>query len=184
MRYLLIVVVLMSGFFPTIGSADAVEERRLTISASIFPKIIALDQQLTAKMGPDGHIHLGVVYLRNEDRAKSIAQNIRNKVKKLTGITVQIESTSLSQALKNHNKRYAGLLLSEKLFDKDLIDIITLSSEKKILLFSPFDGDIEKGVSSSIFVGAKIRPYFNLSALKKAKIELRPSILKVSKTYE
>jgi len=167
-----------------IGYTDSVEERRLTISASIFPKIIALDQQLTIKTAPDGNIYLGVVYIEDEENARNTALNIRNKVNKLAGIDVQIEHTTLLNILKAPDRRYAGLLISEKLFDKDLIDIITFSSEQNILLFSPFDGDIERGVISSIFVGAKIRPYFNLFALKKAGIELRPSILKVSKTYE
>ena len=184
MRSLLILVLLMSGFIPTISYADTAEERRLTISTSIFPKIVALDQQLATKTAPDGSLYLGVVYIEDDDNAKNTALNIRNKVKKLAGINVHVENIPLSQILKAAHRRYAGLLLSEKFFGKDLIDIITFASEQNILLFSPFDGDIEKGVSSSIFVGAKIRPYFNISALKEANIQLRPSILKVSKTYE
>ena len=175
---------LILGFIPAFSFADATQERRLTISASIFPKIVALDQDLSLKQNAEGTIVLGVLYLDNRDSAEKTASIIQKKVKKLAGSPVKIDVLSISKLVQNTSETYAGHLLAEPLQNENIGELISHAEKHHVLLFSPFEGDIERGISSSIFVGAKIRPYFNLPALKKTRINLKPAILKVSKIYE
>lgn len=184
MKSLPIFFVLLSWILPALSYADAAQERRLTISASIFPKILALDIDLAGKTDGSGEILLGIIYLEEKDRAENIANLIRKKVATLAGVKTSPVAIPLSQVLQSSNQKYAGYLLTEILDSENLNEIISHSSMNHNLLFSPFEGDIERGVASSIFVGAKIRPYFNLRALSQAKINLKPAILRVSKTYE
>jgi hypothetical protein len=50
-----------------------------------------------------------------------------------------------------------------------------------VVLYSPFEGHVERGVPAGIAVEAKVQPYLNLSALQAAGIELKPFFLKVAK---
>ena len=175
---------LLLGFIPITACADATEERRLTISVSIFPKIVALDVGLANKANPDGSLTLGIIHFNQKHKADEISSLVQRKVKNIAGKSIHIKLISEKELIESDKDNYAGLLLIEPLSDEVLKPIIDYATKKQILLFSPFDGDIERGVSAGIFVGSKIRPYFNLNSLKKSRIELKSAILGVSKTYE
>ena len=57
-------------------------------------------------------------------------------------------------------------------------------SKNHIIVFSPFEGDVERGVQCGIAVQARVRPFLNMKSLKSAGVSLKPFFLKVAKKYE
>ena len=164
--------------------ADAMQERRITISASIFPRLIAVDLNLLEKLDESGNVRLGLVYLSDIDQAKKTGKLISRKIKKIAGKNIVVEYIDLKSINQYMEKSLSGIFLTQVFSNSEIKKIITFSNSKNVLSFSPFEGDVERGISASIFVGAKIRPYFNIKSLNIAGVKLKPALLKVSKAYE
>lgn len=164
--------------------ADATEDRRVMISASIFPRIIAVDEDLSKKLDSKGNVHLALVYKSDISKAEKIAKQIRRKVKKIAGTKFHVTIVKLKDINQDNSERFSGILLVNPLSNTGLKTVKNYSNTQHILLFSPFEGDVERGVMAGIFVGSKIRPYFNLKSLGSAEVSLKSAIMKVSKTHE
>jgi hypothetical protein len=61
---------------------------------------------------------------------------------------------------------------------------VTYSGRNSIISFSPYEGDIERGVQGGIAVEARVRPYLNLTALRNAGIRLKSFFMEVAKKHE
>ena len=164
--------------------ADANQERRVTISAAIFPRIVAVDQDLDKKLDQDGNVRLGLLYLTEKNKAEDITKLMTRKISNIAGKKIVFELIKVDEIGSSQFKELSGIFLVQPLAKTELNEILDYSIQHQILIFSPFEGDIERGVMASIFVGAKIRPYFNLTTIKKAQVSLKPALLKVSKIYE
>jgi len=162
--------------------ADSAQERRVTISASLFPRIVAVDTQLMEKLDAEDNVRLGVVYTKNKSLAKKISKLITRKVKKISGKTIVVDLIQENRASSMYG--VSGVLIVEPILNTTFSMLLEHARKKNIILFSPFEGDVERGFTAGIFVGAKIRPYFNLNTLSSTKVKLNPAILKVAKTYE
>ncbi|MDH5547394.1 MAG: YfiR family protein [Gammaproteobacteria bacterium] len=163
--------------------ADSDQERRLAISISIFPRIVAVDVDLEKKLVQD-NIRLLLIYRDHAENAQSAASLLMSKVSNIAGRKVIVEPISLETLESGEAQAFSGALLVEPLSRNELEKVIQLTSDKGLLLFSPYEGDVESGVIASIFVGAKIQPYFNITTIKKSGIRLKPAIMGVSKLYE
>lgn len=164
--------------------ADSMQERRITISASIFPKIIAVDQDLANKLDKEGYVRLAIIYSSSKTKAQKISKIMTRKVKNIAGNKIKIELIDINNRGFEDREKLTGIFFVDEMTDDELGKLVSYSSENNVLLFSPFEGDIERGVMSSIFVGIKIRPYFNVKSMKLANVNLKPALIKVSKTYE
>lgn len=163
---------------------DTMQERRVTISASIFPRIIAVDEDLHKKLDGKENIVLGLLYDSDKSKAENISSLLTRKIKKIAGHRIIIKLIDINNNNLQQYNQLGGLLLIEPMSDTDVREILDFSIQKQILCFSPFEGDIERGLMAGIFVGSKIQPYFNLKSIDKAKVQIKPALLRVSKTYE
>ena len=170
--------------FTTQIYADSTEDRRIMISASVFPRIIAVDENLSKKLDSSGQVHLAIIYKLNKDKADKVAQQMLRKIKNIANKKILINIYKLSDIKNNSLERLSGVFIVEHMFGEDLEYIKKYASENHIILFSPFEGDVERGVMAGIFIGSKIRPYFNTKYLNYSQVKLNPAILKVSKIYE
>ena len=164
--------------------ADAMQERRVTISASLFPRIISVDENISDKYDASGNVRVGLIYSSEKSKAENIAKLMTRKIKKIKGHSIVFEYIDINDIDTLKDKKLTGLFFVEQITHQQLKFIHKISTSKSIIYFSPFEGDIERGAMASIFVGSKIRPYFNLKSLRDAKITLKAALIKVSKTYE
>lgn len=164
--------------------SDAMQERRVTISASIFPRLIAVDLELLEKLDESGSVRLGLVYHSDIEQAKKVEKLMSRKIKKIAGKKIVVEYIDLKLLDQFNTKRLSGLFITQVMSNSAIKKIIRFSNVNNILSFSPFEGDVERGIISGIFVGAKIRPYFNTKSLVGASVKIKPALLKVSKAYE
>ena len=186
-RWIVIVMLLLTlgAIAGGIGYADEEEKRRVDISLSIFPRIVAVDNAFRTKLDDEGNARLLFLYDKNEERAQELADILREESQSIGGKLVLVSVLSVSGDLANIRQfRPTAIFLSERFNDNDLAKIINFMEEENRLVFSPFSGDVERGVTVGISVTSRIKPYFNLSALHRSKIEINALLMKMSKRYE
>jgi len=71
-------------------------------------------------------------------------------------------------------------LLGEELLRR----VVQFGTDRKVISFSPFEGDVERGVLCGLSVEAKLSPFINTRTLKASGINMSPMVLKVAKTHE
>ncbi len=52
-----------------------------------------------------------------------------------------------------------------------------------MILYSPFEGDVERGVTAGLSIEAKVLPFVNQRTLEASGVELKPFFLKVAKVH-
>jgi hypothetical protein len=62
--------------------------------------------------------------------------------------------------------------------------LTAFANERHMVVFSPFEGDVERGVQSGIAIEARVRPYLNTNALRAAQVRLKSFFMKVAKVHE
>jgi hypothetical protein len=67
---------------------------------------------------------------------------------------------------------------------QELRTILDLARSHRVIIFSPYEGDVERGAHGGISVRDRILPYINVHALRLSGIELKVFFLKVAERYE
>jgi len=161
------------------GNKDE-DKRRQLVGLSFFPNIIAVDEDILAKRTQSGTLPLFFVYGNDRKNAEKMARRLKKKVKAIKKNPVEIKVTSeLSPADKP-----VGIFLTEWLPDSEFDKIINFGIAHKIIVFSPFVGDVERGATAGLNISTKIRPSLNLSTLKKSNIHINKVFMRLSKHYD
>ena len=194
MRKLTSILVLFTFFFaafsPTWSArADSQSDRRARAGIKLFRAMLAADLDISEKIGDDGSLTLLIVYNRDSHTADEFALDMNKTGKSgkpalIRKLPVKVEMSDSALLDKNLKTSYAGIFVAEPLKEETLQRLIDYSINKKTILYSPFEGDVEKGVLGGISVEAKVQPYVNIKTLEKSGIRIKPFFMKVSKSYE
>jgi len=160
------------------------EDRRIKISLAIFPRIIAVDKGLVDKLTENKAVKLLFVYGKNKRNADDLGQLLKDKVKNIGGYPVEVLVEGIRDVSMLFTDRVAGIFITERLNDIDFEKIIRVGISEKITIFSPYAGDVERGATVGIAIGARVQPYFNINTLKSSKVDINKKLLRVSKRYE
>ena len=68
--------------------------------------------------------------------------------------------------------------------DQRLPELVELAGQQRVLLFSPFKGDVELGVTTGFQVTDKVLPLVNMASLKESKIQLKAFFLRIAVKHE
>ena len=96
---------------------------------------------------------------------------------------VIVRPLSITQYVHDQQVSSIGAFITEKIDINSLQQVIVKGHKNQHILFSPFEGDVEKGVMAGLSVESRVRPYVNISALKHSNVEMKPFFIKVSKLY-
>ncbi len=165
--------------------ADDADDRRVRAGARLFRSLLAAETALEAQAGADGVLHVVVFGGENTvagDVSQLIAASGESGKAGIRDLPVKIERIANVAALDGAPKP-AGIFLAAAPTDADLTKLIAWSNAAHIVLYSPFEGHVERGVAAGIAVEAKVQPYLNLPALAAAGVEIKPFYLKVAKMY-
>ena len=163
--------------------ADENDTRRVDISLSIFPRIVAVDNHFRDKLNSDKKAYLLFVYDKNQKYAQQLADRMKNSNANIGGMAVVTEIISVTDDLPINNPPTAVFLV-ERLSSAQLEKIMLFSAETHRLVFSPYSGDVERGATVGISVTNRVKPYFNLSALRQSKVAINALLMKMSKRHE
>lgn len=182
---LLLMLLTITAIAESSGYADEEEKRRVDISLSIFPRVVAVDNNFRKKLIDGKNVQLIFLYSKNEPRASELAARINEKDRSIGGMKVIASAKNISTMVNSQTEiRPTAIFLSERLADDELLKIMNYAENESRLVFSPFSGDVERGATVGISVTNRVKPYFNLKTLKRSEIVINALLMKMSKRYE
>jgi hypothetical protein len=165
--------------------SDDFADRRITTGAKIFRALLAADVDITRKTGTNGNLRLCLLYIENDGNAEKAVDILGNRDdSRIRKINISIEVLPYAECVDDKGERFAGVFLTQTLSDEKLKILIEYANKQNMVIFSPFEGDVERGVQSGIAVEARVRPYLNTKALRTAGIRLKSFFMRVAKQYE
>jgi len=185
---LLIIAKLCFGA-PLVFAYDDNTERRINIGLRLFRTLLASDINLQQKT--DEHNQLNLLLISSNDI--SVAQvyedkflNIGRGNKKgfIHNFPIKLTTIMVSGLSAFQQSPVAGIYILDKLSDTQLQAVISYGIAQKIIVYSPFEGDVEQGVSAGIAIGIQVRPFINKQTLEKSHLAIKDLFLKVAKLYE
>lgn len=153
---------------------------RLQIGISILPAIVAANKHLANDASQTLPIYL--VYLNNRQKAEQLRPGLA-KVDAIRQRPLEILSISLEELLGTQPDKASAIFIAEPLGD-ELEQIIEFTQRQRLLLFSPFKGDVERGVAAGFRVTDKVLPMVNLASLKESNIHLKAFFLRIAVKHE
>lgn len=162
-------------------SAGELDKQRVWAGLELFPTMLAADSDIAEKKDADNRLHLLVVYRDRKNDAEDIAGYL-NRIRTVRGIELVVHVEPYNAINDDDARQIAGVFLTQK-SPADLDRIIRFGEEKHAIVFSPFPGDIERGVTGGILVSDMIQPYVNMDELNRASIRLKPFFLRVAEQY-
>ncbi len=162
-------------------AAAEMQAVRIRAGLDLFTSLLAADMNLKEKKGADGALHLMLVYTNDKDRAEHLAKQLE-KVGSIRGMPIHV-TISYDQSLGRFIKQKpAGVFLTQPV-SSSLEAILEYGRENHIIVFSPFEGDVERGVAGGIYISDRLLPYLNIKALKSSDLHIKSFFLRVSKCY-
>jgi len=178
-------VITLTAIAGNAGYADEEEKRRVDISLSIFPRVVAVDNSFRKKLVHGKNVQLIFIYSKNEPRAVELAEKVNEKSRSIGGMKVVASAENISSVINvQRETRPTAIFLAERLADDELLRVMNYGVSESRLVFSPFSGDVERGATVGISVTNRVKPYFNLKTLRRSEIEINALLMKMSKRYE
>ncbi len=157
------------------------EYQRVLLGLDMFSNFLKADLDISEKTD-HGRLILVLMYRDKKKRAEKLALYLK-QVKTIKKIPVQIEVTNDIDLKKYKNKKIAGIFLTRKL-GSELKSVTEYGRKNRIIVYSPFEGDVEKGVSGGLIITHKILLYINMNTIKSSGIRIKPFILRKVKQYK
>jgi hypothetical protein len=151
--------------------------------------MLAADLDITEKKNADGSLVLLVIYNEDEHKAKDIEALLTKstragKTSDIRNLPIKVVSTKDFSFESFQKDAPAGIFIAEPLKGAQLKKVVDYSIERHLIVYSPFEGDVERGVLGGLSVEVRVRPYVNMKTLKASKVRIKPFFMKVTKTHE
>jgi hypothetical protein len=164
--------------------ADAMQDRRAEIGVKLFRAMLAADLDLGQKPLSDGQLLLVFVYADDRARAEALAAAFRGaSPEPIRGLPVLVETASQAELGKLEKRVPGGVFLTQPPDAAALRTLVGFGIANHVIVYSPFEGNVENGIAGGLAVEAQVRPYVNLATLAASHINLKEFFLKVAKVY-
>lgn len=154
---------------------------RLMAGLDFFPSFLAADKNIKSKTTLNGYLRIILLYKNNEKKAEKLAALIK-EVKTIRDIPLIVTTVRHKNLNDYKMEPIAGIFIIEPIY-KNINHIIEFSGKHQCILFSPFNGDIEKGVVAGISVSDMVLPYININSMRKYNIQLKEFFMQTAKKY-
>jgi hypothetical protein len=160
-------------------NASAYDDETLTIFAKIIPRLVLMSNQKE-------HIKESIgVCIVNEKIDENTAFSLMDKLHDAypNGISNHFLTTLNSTYTTIDRCQNSQLIFLLNTNDKNIEKALQYSEVHKALVMSYDPKYLENGVEASLFLGRKVTPYLNISALRKNGIEVDNLLIRISKIY-
>ena len=161
-----------------------IEEYRFHVALKLFPRIAATDQHLKEKLSANGKILLLIYYVNKRKQARRLKHILLVNIPRIGNLDIEYHYTNNLDKYSDSHELPTAIFIAEPLNGAELQKLMDYSKKNHRLVFSPFEGDVERGITSGIHISNKITPYFNMRALSRSNINLNQGLLRVSTQYE
>jgi hypothetical protein len=157
------------------------DELRVRAGLDLFPSLVTADLDIAKKKGSDGSLTLLLIYTDNRAQAVLMSETL-SALKKIRNIPIRVEVSNDLTMRSYADNPPAGIFLTQHLYER-LPEIIKFAIDKGVILFSPFQGDVEKGVLGGLHISDRVLPYINKPAMNAAGIDIKQFFMRVSVIY-
>lgn len=164
-------------------------DARINIGLKLFRAILAADLAIKTKTNSQDNLSILLIYKDSPTKGEQFSQDllemgIKNGHARIKGIPLQVSSMSYQQFLTDNPESPAGIFLVDKIPTEELIQIASYGIKHRIIVYSPFEHDVENNVTASLHIGARVLPVINMKTLEASHIQIKSFFLKVAKKYE
>lgn len=162
--------------------ADDLTDVRSQAGARLFRALLSADTDIDKKTA-DGKLLIVFLYVDDQARAAALARRFLGNANDIHGIPLAIEYAA-DPALAAYKSRIpAGVFIAQPLGAAALKNVVGYGIDHHLIVYSPFEGNVESGVTGGLAVEAQVRPYVNLATLTASSISLKPLFFKVTKVF-
>jgi hypothetical protein len=155
---------------------------RLQIGINLLPAIIAANNNLTNQLDDENRLPVYILYKHNHDVAEKLTQQL-TRVGHIHNYQLLVTIVAADSLLLSNGLKPATVFIVEPMNDR-LDKIVNFAQKNRMLLFSPFKGDIQRGVMTGFRVTDRVLPMVNLESLRQARINLKAFFLRIAVKYE
>jgi len=169
---------------PWLGAvaADEYDARRVTVGVNLFPAVLAADQDIGEKRSGKGLLVLLLVHRDDPVLVERLAAVLRDKGA-IRGIPLRVDIVEVDNLHDHPRDGVAGVFVAQRL-GTDMAKVLDYCRRNHLLSFSPFEGDVERGVAAGIAVSDRVLPYVNVAALDAVGLRIKPFFLRIAERYE
>ncbi len=164
--------------------ADTFDDKRAYVGLKLFRTLVSADVELAKKADAKGELQIYLVYASSDSAALEYQQSLAKTMSSVRDQSVQIKLVSLAQLQARPQDKPAAIFIAQQLNNTELQLLVERSIAQQIILFSPFEGDVEKGVLGGLSVEATVQPLINMRTLDASHLQIKSFYLKVAKQYE
>ncbi|MFT5546614.1 MAG: hypothetical protein ACI8YD_002314, partial [Rheinheimera aquimaris] len=115
--------------------------------------------------------------------AKDFAIPLAESLPSVRDIPIKLDLLPL-QTINSLDKTPMAIFVSQPLSDAQAAALVAYSIKQHIIVFSPFEGDVERGILAGLSVEATVKPLLNRHTLEASELQIKSFYLKVAKLYE
>jgi hypothetical protein len=179
-----IAFIILLGLMPLFGVTTLAQDAlspRLQIGINLLPAVIAADKSLIAD-DSSKNLRVQLLYRENTFLAQQLASRLE-QVGTIRKHKLEIVPVTFNQLLASEAQQFDVIFVVEPVGNR-LQDLIEFAQQRRTLLFSPFEGDVELGVTAGFQVTDKVLPLVNMASLKLSKIQLKAFFLRIAVKHE
>jgi hypothetical protein len=166
--------------------ADDLTDVRAQAGARLFRAFLSADIDVEKKTVDNNQLLILFLYADDKQRAASLASRFLGEAKDggtIRGLALTVAYSSDSSLAGYKSRVPAGIFFAQPPNDAARRAAIKYGIEHHVIVYSPFEGDVENGILGGLAVEAQVRPYVNLSTLSASNISLKPLFFKVTKVF-
>ena len=167
--------------------ADDLSDIRAQAGARLFRAFLSADVDVDKKTVENNQLLILFLYSDDKNRATSLATHFLGDNKDggtIRGLPLTVAYSSDASMASFKSRIPAGIFLSQPPNETMRKAVVKYGIEHHVIVYSPFEGDVENGVLGGLSVEAQVRPYVNLSTLAASNISLKPLFFKVTKVFK
>lgn len=170
------------------GNASLAQDKlspRLQIGIHLLPAIVAANKNLATtdtSTGASQNLPVYLVYRDDRNQAEQIKPGLA-RIGSIRHRALKVMTISLDALFARELQPYAVIFITGPMKQR-LSELNRFAQHQQALLFSPFEGDVERGVTTGFQVTDKVLPLVNMDSLEKSKIQLKAFFLRIAVKYE
>jgi hypothetical protein len=161
--------------------ADEELERQVLVGLKIFPAVLAASPALDQKPAMST-IRVLILYRDDRGYAEKLAGILR-EIDRIREIPLRVETAPVSALQQQSDAPPFAVFVCQR-NEEDVAQISDYGRQNGIITFSPFRGDVEKGILAGIAISDRILPFINNETLAKLPFGLKAFFLRVAEIYE
>lgn len=163
-----------------LAMADEVQRRHISVGIKLFPAVLAAYEGF--EHSPPEKLMLFILYQQDQAYANSLANTLRDQAI-LQNIPQEIRVVSYQQLYAYTRSPPHALFLAES-DPEGLEKALRFSKEYAVLSFSPFRGDVERGILAGMQITDRVLPFINMQSLMALPYSLKPFFLRIAVRHE